>query len=288
MEKKYKISKWVGAHVSVSGGVFNAPKNAHDINGVAFAMFLKNQKRWVAKDYDDKVINKFNDEIKKYNFDTNYIMPHAGYLINLANSDPEKWEKSLDALIDELKRGEQLGLKYINMHCGSHLGLISLEEGYDLIARGINKAIKATKYITVVLENTAGKGNTIGGNFEELKEIIERVEDKDRIGVLLDTCHTFDYGYDLETEDGYKKTFDEFENLVGFKYLKGIHLNDSMYGLACKKDRHESIGNGMLGMDFFKRFMNDPRFDNMPITLETIDSTIWKEEIELLYSLIEN
>ena len=283
-----KINKFLGAHVSVAGGVFNAPKNAHDIGGKAFAMFLKNQKRWVAKDYDDKVINNFKDEIKKYNFKIDYIMPHAGYLINLANCDPEKWQKSLDALIDELKRGEQLGLKYINLHCGSHLGLISLEEGYDLIAKGINEAVKATEYITVVLENTAGKGNTIGGDFDELKEIIVRVEDKDRIGVLLDTCHTFDYGYDLATEEGYKKTFEEFENLVGFKYLKGIHLNDSMYGLACKKDRHESIGNGMLGMDFFKRFMNDPRFDNMPITLETIDSNIWKEEIQLLYSLIEN
>jgi len=287
MNKSTRKSKHLGAHVSVSGGVFNAPKNAYDIEGVAFAMFLKNQKRWVAKDYDEKVINKFKDEIKKYNFDTNYIMPHAGYLINLANSDPEKWKKSLDALIDELKRGEQLGLKYINMHCGSHLGLISLEEGYDLIARGINKAIEATEYITVVLENTAGKGNTIGGNFEELKEIIDRIDKKDRIGVLLDTCHTFDYGYDLSTERGYEKTFDEFESLVGFKYLKGIHLNDSMYGLASKKDRHESIGRGMLGMNFFKRFMNDPRFNNMPITLETIDSTIWKKEIELLYSLIE-
>ena len=283
-----KINKFLGAHVSVNGGVFKAPKNAHDIGGVAFAMFLKNQKRWVAKDYDDKIINKFKDEINKYNFSPDYIMPHAGYLINLANNDPEKWNKSYDALVDELKRGEQLGLKYINLHCGSHLGLISVEEGCELIAKGINDAIKETEYITVVLENTAGKGNTIGGGFEELKTIIEKIEDKDRIGVLLDTCHTFDYGYDLATEEGYRKTFEEFENLVGFKYLKGIHLNDSMYGLACKKDRHESIGNGMLGMGFFKRFMNDPRFDNMPITLETINSDIWIEEIKLLYGLIED
>jgi deoxyribonuclease-4 len=283
-----KINKFLGAHVSVSGGVFKAPKNANDIGGVAFAMFLKNQKRWVAKDYDEKLIAKFNEEIEKYKFNKNFIMPHAGYLINLANNDPEKWQKSYDALVDELKRGEQLGLKYVNLHCGSHLGLISVEEGCELIARGINHAIKETDYITVVLENTAGKGNTIGGDFKELKLIIDKIEDKSRIGVLLDTCHTFDYGYDLATEEGYKKTFEEFEKTIGFKYLKGIHLNDSMYGLGCKKDRHESIGKGLLGMDFFKRFMNDPRFDNMPITLETINPDIWDEEIKLLYSLIED
>jgi deoxyribonuclease-4 len=282
-----KINKFLGAHVSTSGGVFKAPKNAHDIGGTAFALFLKNQKRWIAKDYDEKIINKFNEEIKKYNFDKKYIMPHAGYLINLANSDPEKWQKSYAALVDELKRGEQLGLKYVNLHCGSHLGLISVEEGCELIAKGINDAIKETEYITVVLENTAGKGNTIGGDFRELRSIIDKVENKSRIGVLLDTCHTFDYGYDLASEDGYNQTLEEFDEIIGFSYLKGIHLNDSMFGLASKKDRHESIGKGLLGMDFFKRFMNDPRFDNMPITLETIDPDIWAEEIKLLYSLIE-
>ncbi len=281
-------NKYLGAHVSVSGGVFNAPKNAYDIGGRAFAMFLKNQKRWVAKDYDNKVISKFNEEIKKYNFDKNFIMPHAGYLINLANSDSEKWKKSLDAFIDELKRGEQLGLKYVNLHCGSHLGLVSIEEGCELVAKGINEAIEATDYITVVLENTAGKGNTIGGEFSEIASIISKIKDKNRIGVLLDTCHTLDFGYDLTTKKGYNKTFEEFENIIGFKYLKGVHLNDSMFGLASKKDRHESIGKGKLGAEFFKKFMNDSRFDNMPITLETIDSSIWKEEIEFLYSLIED
>jgi len=284
---KNKINKFLGAHVSVSGGVFKAPKNAYDIGGTAFAMFLKNQKRWVAKDYDEKVISKFKDELKKYNLSTDYIMPHAGYLINLANNDPEKWQKSYDALVDELKRGEQLGLKFLNLHCGSHLGLISTEEGCKLIAKGINNAIKETNYITVVLENTAGKGNTIGGDFKELKSIIDKIEDKNRIGVLLDTCHTFDFGYDISSKEGYEKTFDEFDKLIGFSYLKGIHLNDSMFGLSSKKDRHESIGKGLLGMDFFRRFMNDPRFDNMPITLETINPDIWAEEIKLLYSLID-
>jgi len=245
---KNKINKFLGAHVSVSGGVFKAPKNAHDIGGTAFAMFLKNQKRWVAKDYDDKVISKFKDELKKYNLSTDYIMPHAGYLINLANNDPEKWQKSYDALVDELKRGEQLGLKFLNLHCGSHLGLISTEEGCELIAKGINNAIKETNYITVVLENTAGKGNTIGGDFKELKSIIDQIEDKNRIGVLLDTCHTFDFGYDISSKEGYEKTFDEFDKLIGFSYLKGIHLNDSMFGLGSKKDRHESIGKGLLGI----------------------------------------
>ncbi len=286
MTRDEKIkNKFLGAHVSTSGGVFKAPKNAHDIEAKAFAMFVKNQRRWEAKAYDDKLVAKFKKAMEDNGYSSDYVMPHAGYLINLANPDTEKWEKSYNALIDEMQRCEMLGLKYLNIHPGSHLGEIDEAGAFDLIAKAINNAHKETEQLTIVLENTVGKGNTLGGKFEHLKEIIDRVEDKSRVGVLLDTCHTFDAGYDLK--DSYDEVFNEFDRIVGFNYLKGIHLNDSMYGLACKKDRHESIGKGTLGMEFFKRLMNDPRFDNMPITLETIDETIWADEIKLLYSLID-
>ena len=283
-EEKIK-SKHLGAHVSTSGGVFKAPENAKSIEARAFAMFVKNQRRWDAKAYDDKLIEKWNKALIDNGYNTDYIMPHAGYLINMANPDMEKWQKSYDALIDEINRCNLLGLKYLNIHPGSHLGETDEAGAFDLIAKAINDAHKETENIIIVLENTVGKGNTLGGKFEHLAEIIKRVEDKERVGVLLDTCHTFDAGYDIK--DGYDEVFEEFGRIVGFNYLKGIHLNDSMFGLACKKDRHESIGNGTLGMDFFKRFMNDPRFDNMPVTLETIDDTIWADEIKLLYSLID-
>lgn len=284
IDEKIK-NKYIGAHVSTTGGVFNAPKNAKEIGARAFAMFVKNQRRWTAKDYDDKLIAKWNKELEANGYSTDYIMPHAGYLINLANPEEEKWEKSLEAFKDEIKRCEQLGLKYLNIHPGSHLGQLSEEEAFERIAKAINIVLRESTSVTIVLENTVGKGNTLGGKFEHLRGIIDKVEDKDRIGVLLDTCHTFDAGYDIK--DNYDEVFSEFDKIVGFNYLKGIHLNDSMFGLASKKDRHESIGKGLLGMEFFKRFINDERFDNMPITLETIDDTIWKEEIELLYSLIE-
>lgn len=285
MLKKNRGNKFLGAHVSTTGGVFNAPINAYEIGASAFALFVKNQRRWTAKDYDDKLIEQWHENLKKYGYSSDYIMPHGGYLINLANPDIEKWEKSLEALKDEVKRCEQLGLKYLNIHPGSHLGELSEEKAFELIARAINIVHSTSKNLTIVLENTVGKGNTLGGRFEHLKEIIDRVECQDRIGVLLDTCHTYDAGYDLK--DKYDEVMDEFNRIIGFDYLKGLHLNDSMFGLASKKDRHESIGKGTLGLNFFRRIMNDKRFDNIPITLETIDDSIWKEEIELLYSMIE-
>lgn len=277
--------KYIGAHVSTTGGVFNAPINARGIEAKAFAMFVKNQRRWTAKDYDDKLIAKWNEELEKNGYNTDYIMPHAGYLINMANPEEDRWVKSLDGLRDEVKRCEQLGLKYLNIHPGSTLGKCSEEEGIKKIAETINIVLGESTSVTIVLENTVGKGNTLGGKFEDLRDIINLVDDKSRVGVLLDTCHTFDAGYDIK--DKYDEVFEEFDNIVGFKYLRGIHLNDSMFGLGSKKDRHESIGKGLLGMDFFRKFVNDPRFDNMPITLETIDEAIWKEEIALLYSLID-
>lgn len=286
-EEKIK-NKYVGTHVSASGGTFNAPINAKSIGARAFGLFVKNQRRWDAKPLTENDISKFKESMEKNGYTPDVVLPHDGYLINMGNPDVEKREKSLNAFIDEMKRCKQLGLKYINTHPGSHLNEISREECLEHIANCINKAMEVTESISVILENTAGQGSNLGNRFDDLAYIIERIDDKSRIGVCLDTCHTLAAGYELKDRDGYEKTMEEFEKIVGFKYLKAIHLNDSKFDTGSRKDRHDSIGKGVLGLDFFKRFMNDPRFDKMPIILETIDETLWKDEIELLYSLIED
>lgn len=281
-----KINKYIGAHVSIQGSLVNAFENAHKIGAHAFALFTKNQRRWEAKPYTEEEIMDFKDAMARSNIKAEYILPHNSYLQNLGNPEEEKREKSLNAFIDEMERCHQLGLKYINMHPGSHLRKISEDECIKYIADGINKAMKAVPDVVVVLETTAGQGSNIGSKFEDLAKIIDLVEDKNRIGVCIDTCHILAAGYDLKTKEGYEKTMSDFDRIVGFKYLRGVHLNDSKFDVNSKKDRHESIGKGMLGEEFFIRFMNDKRFDNIPIILETIDSDIWAEEIKYLYSLI--
>lgn len=283
-----KINKFIGAHVSTQGGVSNAFINARNIGARAFALFTKNQRRWDSKPLEEEEIKKFKELLKISGISVNHILPHNSYLQNLGNPDEEKRKKSLDSFIDEMERCNLLGLKYINIHPGSHLNEISIDECISLIADSINKAHEIIPNIIVVLENTAGQGTNIGSNFEELSKIISQIKDKKRIGVCIDTCHALASGYELKDKIGYEKTIKEFEKHIGFKYLKGIHLNDAMFDTASKKDRHESIGKGKLGKEFFIRFMNDKRFDNIPIILETIDSNIWKQEIEYLYSLIED
>lgn len=288
MIEEEKISrKYIGAHVSATGGVYNAPENAHNIGARAFALFTKNQKRWEAKPLTSSEIQKFKANMEKYGYKPEFVLPHDSYLINLGNEDLEKREKSLTAFIDELIRCEQLGLKYLNIHPGSHLKEISEDKCLENIADCINKAFEVTKNVTVVLENTAGQGTNMGYKFAHLAKIIELVKDKSRMGVCIDTCHTLAAGYELKDEAGYNKTMEEFENVIGFKYLKGVHLNDSKFDVGSKKDRHDSITKGVLGEEFFIRFMNDKRFDNIPIILETIDDSIWAEEIKYLYSLIK-
>ena len=280
--------KYVGAHVSASGGVSQAPINAKNINAKAFGLFVKNQKRWEAKPLESSEIEKFKNEINEFGYNAEHILPHAGYLINLGNPEIEKREKSYNSMIDEAGRCEQLGLTLINVHPGSHLKAITEEECIELIADSINNVHAATDFINIVLENTAGMGSNMGYKFEHLRDIISLVKDQSRVGVCIDTCHAFAAGYDLRTEKAYKNTMDAFENIVGFKYLKGIHLNDSMYDLGLKKDRHESLLKGKLGEECFRLIMNDKRLDDIPIILETIDDTIWKKEIEFLYSLSKN
>lgn len=275
-------TKKIGAHVSASGGVESAPINAHEIGANAFALFTKNQRQWVAKPLADESIELFKKNCEQYAFDARYILPHDSYLINLGHPETEGLEKSRAAFLDEMQRCEQLGLKLLNFHPGSHLNKISLEECLDRVAESINITLNKTQGVTAVIENTAGQGSNVGNEFWQLKHIIDRVEDKSRVGVCLDTCHTYSAGYDIVAD--YDKVFQEFEATVGFNYLRGIHLNDTKKALGSHVDRHDSIGKGLLGMDFFKQFMKDSRFNDMPIILETPDETLWAEEIELLRS----
>ena len=274
--------KYRGAHVSASGGVENAPLNAKEIGANAFALFTKNQRQWVSAPLTAKSIGLFKDNCRNGGFNPAYIMPHDSYLINLGNPDEEALQKSRAAFIDEMQRCEQLGLKMLNVHPGSHLNKISIEQCLEEIAANINLALSKTNGVTAVIENTAGQGSNVGNRFEEIRYIIDRIDDKSRVGVCIDTCHTYSAGYDIVND--YEGVFAEFERIVGLEYLKGIHLNDTKKPLGSRVDRHESIGLGLLGMDFFKRFMQDPRFDNMPIVLETPDESRWAEEIALLRS----
>jgi len=276
--------KYIGAHVSASGGVENAPVRANEIGAKAFALFTKNQKQWFSKPLTEDNINKFKENCEKFGYKPEHILPHDSYLINLGNPVPENLKKSRNAFLDEMQRCEQLGLDRLNFHPGSHLKQISEEECLDKIAESINITLDKTNGVTAVIENTAGQGTNLGYKFEHLAHIIEKVEDKSRVGVCLDTCHSYTAGYDIKSEEGYKKTFEDFDSIVGFKYLKGMHINDSKKDLATRVDRHDSIGVGFLGEDFFRRIMTDPRFDNMPLILETPEDSLWEEEIKRLYS----
>lgn len=278
--------KYIGAHVSASGGVENAPVNAHEIGANAFALFTKNQRQWVSKPLTEENIRLFKENCEKYNFKPEYILPHDSYLINLGHPEPDALEKRRAAFLDEMQRCEQLGLKLLNFHPGSHLNKISVEDSLDLIAESINITLEKTKGVTAVIENTAGQGSNLGNEFWHLKYIIDRVEDKNRVGVCLDTCHTFTAGYDFLGD--YDAVFNEFEEVVGFRYLRGMHLNDSKKELGSHVDRHDSIGKGLIGFAFFEKLMRDPRFDNMPLILETIDETLWPEEIAWLREQSEN
>ena len=275
--------KYIGAHVSASGGVEFAPVNAHEIGANAFALFTKNQRQWVSKPLTEENFRLFKENCTKYNFQTDYILPHDSYLINLGHPEEEGLEKSRAAFLDEMQRCEQLGLKLLNFHPGSHLNKISVEDCLALIAESINLTLEKTKGVTAVIENTAGQGSNLGSEFWQLRYIIDRVNDKSRVGICLDTCHTYTAGYDIVND--YDKVFDEFEKEVGFEYLRGMHLNDSKKELGSHVDRHDNIGQGLTGSAFFERLMKDSRFDNMPLILETPDESKWAEEIAWLRSV---
>ncbi|HIP28731.1 MAG TPA: deoxyribonuclease IV [Sulfurovum sp.] len=294
--------KFVGAHVSASGGVDNAPLNAMAIGAKAFALFTKNQRQWVAKPLETKTIDAFHKNLEASGVLPKHILPHDSYLINLGHPEVEKLEKSREAFIDELERCRILGLDRLNFHPGSHLvkvpkkdpayadKIMQAELGcLDVIAESLNKAIEATKdsNVKLVIENTAGQGSNLGYKFEHLAHIIDKVEDKTRVGICLDTCHTFTGGYDLRTKEAYDETMHTFENIVGFDYLMGMHINDSKPPLGSRVDRHHSLGQGELGWDTFRYIMQDDRMDDIPLVLETIDESIWAEEIKALYAFTQ-
>jgi len=279
--------KYIGAHVSASGGVENAPLNAENIGAKAFALFTKNQRQWVAKPLTEKSIHAFKENLEKVGIPPEQVLPHDSYLINLGHPEEEPLQKSRNAFLDEMQRCEHLGLKLLNFHPGAHLNKCSEEQSLATVADSINWALEQTEGVTAVIENTAGQGTTLGYTFEHLAAIIEGVEDKSRVGVCLDTCHTFTAGYDLRTAEACDTTFAEFERIVGFSYLRGMHLNDSKPDLGSRVDRHDSIGKGKIGLECFRYLMNDGRFDDIPMVLETIDESLWPEEIRLLYDMVE-
>lgn len=279
--------KYIGAHVSSSGGVENAPENAHSIGATAFALFTKNQRQWKSAPLTKESIAKFKKNCERFGYSPAQILPHDSYLINLGHPEDEGLEKSREAFLDEMQRCEQLGLDRLNFHPGSSLGKISEEACLMRIAESINFVLDKTKGVTAVIENTSGQGSNLGYTFEQIKMIIDHVEDKSRVGVCLDTCHTYTAGYDIKTEKGFADTFIKFDSAVGFKYLKGMHINDSKKELATRVDRHDNLGKGFLGVDIFKRIMSDSHFDNIPLILETPDESIWAEEIKMLKSFVK-
>lgn len=274
--------KRIGAHVSAAGGVENAPLNALEIGADAFALFVKNQRQWSAKALEVESINKFDENLKLANIKKEHILPHNSYLINLGHPDTEKRKKSINAFIDEIQRANLLGLRMINFHPGSHLREISENECLENISNSINFIIANTSDVRLVIENTAGQGSNLGYKLEHLAYLIDKTQNKQRIGVCIDTCHFFAGGYDLRSKESYKKTMSEFDRLVGYKYLSGMHLNDSKNSLGVKKDRHESIGKGTIGFEAFENIMRDENIDEIPLILETINPEIWADEIKLL------
>lgn len=266
-------------------GVQNAPLRAKEIGARSFALFTGSSNRWTSKPISEEVAEAFKENCRLGGFVADFILPHDNFLINLGSPDPAKLHMSRKSFLEEMQRCERLGLTMLNFHPGSHLNQIQPEECLDRIAESVNKTLEQTSGVMAVLESTAGQGSNLGHQFSQLAHIIDKIEDKTRIGVCVDTCHTYSAGYDLADEDGYRKTWQEFDEVIGAGYLKAIHLNDDLKKLGSRIDRHAEIGKGTLGMSFFRRFVNDPRFDNMPIILETPNPDIWHEEIKMLYSL---
>jgi deoxyribonuclease IV len=279
--------KYIGAHVSAAGGVENAPQNAKDIGATGFALFTKNQKQWNAKPLTDESIREFKKRCTEYGYPPDSIIPHDSYLINLGHPEKENLQKSRNAFLDELNRCEHLGIRMLNFHPGSHLNKTGETECLKIIAESINWSLEKTTLVKAVIENTAGQGSNMGWRFEHLAEIMEQVEQKDRVGVCIDTAHTFAAGYDISTEEGFAETFELFDDIVGCDKLLAMHLNDSKKALGSRVDRHESLGDGLIGWKPFELIMKDDRFDGIPLILETPNPERWAEEIQKLKDLME-
>jgi deoxyribonuclease IV len=274
--------KFVGPHVSIAGGVQNAPVNAATLNATAFGMFTKNQRQWTAPAYAAETGRGFEKALRENGYTARQVLAHDGYLINLGNPDRAAFEKSYDAFVDELKRCAALGLALLNIHPGSHLRLVSEEACMLQIAGAVNRAHRETEGVTIVFENTAGQGSNVGRSFEQLAFLISHVSDKSRIGFCFDTCHAFAAGYDLRTPKVYEATIKALDRTVGLRYLRGAHLNDAKSTLGSRLDRHQSLGRGALGLEPFRLIMRDDRFEEIPLVLETIDESLWEKEVAML------
>ncbi|ELU06113.1 hypothetical protein CAPTEDRAFT_212711 [Capitella teleta] len=281
-----KGSKFVGAHTSIAGGLYKAVLDATQLGAKAFGMFLKSQRQWKAKELDDNTAELFKKTLKDYGFSPGMVLPHGSYLLNCGSPNEDTLRKSRETLVDELRRCEKLGLPLYNFHPGSTCGKIATQKSVELIAESINEAHRNTKFVITVIENMSCQGNTLGGKFEELRDIIELVEDKSRVGVCIDTCHAFAAGYDLALQSGFDKMMDDLKNIIGLKYLKAVHLNDSKGKVGCHLDRHENIGKGQIGVEGFRRLMRHQVFNNIPMILETPPGFSYEKEIQKLYSLI--
>lgn len=277
--------KYIGAHVGIDGGVENAPLYANEIGARAFALFTKPERQWFATPLSKESIDLFKERCEQFGYKAAHILPHDSFLINLGHPEKTALARSRASFLGEMRRCEELGLDRLNFHPGSGLKKISEEACMNLIAESINVTLDRTRGVCAVIENTAGQGANVGYTFEQLAYIIDRVEDKERVGVCIDTCHAFAAGYDFRTEEGYEEVFRLFGETVGFRYLKGMHLNDTKKGLGSRVDRHENIGEGELGIETFSRIMQDSRFDDLPLILETPDSDRLVEAIEKLYRL---
>lgn len=277
--------KYIGAHISVTEGIELAPENAYRIGATAFALYTKTQRQWETEPLTKDTITAFKEACKKFGYLPYQILPHDSYLINLGHPNTRLLQISRNAFYEEIQRCEQLGLDKLNFHPGNHLYQISEEQSLSIVATSINLALARTTGVTVVIENTSGQGSNLGSSFYHLKRIIDQIDDKSRVGVCIDTCHAYSAGYDFRTKAGFEKVFAEFEELVGFEYLKGMHLNDTKKMLGSRIDRHENLGKGNLGLEVFNWIMNDSRFDGIPLILETPDESLWADEIAILKNM---
>ena len=274
--------KYIGAHVSISGGVDQAPRNAKAISATGFAMFTKNQRQWHAPRLSSEQIRLFKEAMKECGFESGQVLPHDSYLINLGHPEHEGLETSRRAFIEEMQRCEELGLDRLNFHPGAHLGKISVEESLDRVAESINIALQNSSQVIAVIENTAGQGSYLGYSIDHLRHIIEKVEHQNRVGYCIDTCHAFAAGFDVRTRESFEAFFDELDRKIGLKYLKGMHLNDAMKPLSSHVDRHASLGHGEIGMECFRLIAKAGFSEEIPLILETPDESLWAKEIETI------
>lgn len=272
----------IGPHTSIAGGLENALVRAHELGANALGMFTKNQRQWKAKPLASEEIALFVQTCTKLGFTADQVLVHDSYLINLANPDSQKRQQSLEAFIDELKRVELLGLKLLNFHPGSHLNQIDAKQALRLVAESLDIALAQTDRAIAVIENTAGQGSNLGSNFEELAYLYEQCTYKDRVGFCIDTCHAHAAGYDLGSIEGFEQAIQRFDNLIGLDKLRGMHLNDAKAPSASRLDRHESLGKGTIGWPTFEHISSDPRFEGIPLVLETINTQLWNYEVARL------